>query len=242
MSTIESTLAERGARYGKFSEHAEIAQSIQDAMRVPPGWARLAPDQKQALTVIADKVARMLNGDPNYIDNWHDIIGYAKLVEDRLNERSAAEWTEANAAQPRVRADHKLELDAEPYYPVVQNNWIKWPGGDMPVLEGTLVDVVYRDGCEVGDLRAGLFEPHRVRSALTWAHIDSPSDIVEYRLSVVSEGWKPWPGGTIPVPSYKQVEIRMRQHGTQIGRAGSFRWHWSLASPSADIVEYRVIG
>ena len=27
---------------------------------------------------------KILNGDPNYVDNWHDIIGYAKLIEDRL--------------------------------------------------------------------------------------------------------------------------------------------------------------
>ena len=81
---IDDTLAERGARYGKFSEHAIIAQDIQDAMRKPAGWASLMPDQKQALTVIADKIARMLNGDPNYADNWHDIIGYSKLVENRL--------------------------------------------------------------------------------------------------------------------------------------------------------------
>ncbi|HEM7801988.1 TPA: hypothetical protein U2L32_002528 [Burkholderia cenocepacia] len=84
MPEITETLAERGARYGVFAEHADIAQALQDAMRATGGWSKLAADQKQALTVIADKIARMLNGDPNYVDNWHDIIGYAKLVEDRL--------------------------------------------------------------------------------------------------------------------------------------------------------------
>lgn len=83
-SDIENTLSERGARYGEFKDHAVIAQGLQDTMRAAPGWARLAPDQKQALSVIADKIARMLNGDPNYLDNWHDIIGYSKLVETRL--------------------------------------------------------------------------------------------------------------------------------------------------------------
>ena len=87
-SNIEATLAERGARYGAFRDHAVIAQNLQDSMRNTEGWNRLAPDQKQALSVIADKIARMLNGDPNYIDNWHDIIGYAKLVEDRLMEKT----------------------------------------------------------------------------------------------------------------------------------------------------------
>ncbi len=81
---ISNTLKERGERYGAFADHAAIAQRIQDSMRDAPGWQRLAADQKHALTVIADKIARMLNGDPDYIDNWHDIIGYSKLVEARL--------------------------------------------------------------------------------------------------------------------------------------------------------------
>lgn len=82
--SIESTLEERGNRYGSFEHHAEIAQELQDVMRRQMGWVCMAPDQKQALTVIADKIARMLNGDPSYRDNWHDIVGYAKLVDDRM--------------------------------------------------------------------------------------------------------------------------------------------------------------
>jgi hypothetical protein len=80
---IEDTLKERGSRYGDFTDHAEIAQAIQDIMRLSGGWGRLTAVQKQALTVIADKQARILSGDPNYTDNWHDIQGYAKLAEDR---------------------------------------------------------------------------------------------------------------------------------------------------------------
>jgi hypothetical protein len=92
MTNIEETLAERGSRYGGFTKHASIAQQLQTVMREQPGWHNLAMDQRQALTVISDKIARMLNGDPDYRDNWHDIIGYAKLVEDRLakdEERTA---------------------------------------------------------------------------------------------------------------------------------------------------------
>lgn len=81
--SIEDTLAERGSRYGDFTDHAAVAQDLQDTMR-DHGWKRLSFVQKQALTVIADKIARILTGDPNYADNWHDIQGYAKLVEDRL--------------------------------------------------------------------------------------------------------------------------------------------------------------
>lgn len=83
MTDVQATLAERGARYGDFSDHSVIAQQLQDVMRETPGWARLSPDKRQALTVIADKQARILSGDPEYRDNWHDIQGYAKLAEDR---------------------------------------------------------------------------------------------------------------------------------------------------------------
>lgn len=86
---LQNTLNERGKRYGSFAEHARIAQALKDVMwNTGEGWRRMAQDQKQALEVIADKIARILNGDPDYNDNWHDIQGYAKLVEDRLNENS----------------------------------------------------------------------------------------------------------------------------------------------------------
>lgn len=102
---IDATLAERGARYGEFKDHAVIAQGLQDTMRAAPGWTRLAADQKQALSVVADKIARMLNGDPNYIDNWHDIIGYSKLVENRLlGEVSAAAIADAVKVQGKGRS------------------------------------------------------------------------------------------------------------------------------------------
>ncbi len=88
--TIETTLNERGARYGDFARHAKIAQDLQDVTRATEGWARLDAAQRQALTVICDKIARIISGDPNYADNWHDIQGYAKLVEDRLPKEEKA--------------------------------------------------------------------------------------------------------------------------------------------------------
>ena len=34
---------------------------------------------------------RILNGDPDYHDSWHDIVGYAQLVADELSgNREAA--------------------------------------------------------------------------------------------------------------------------------------------------------
>jgi hypothetical protein len=82
--SIDQTLTERGSRYGTFAGHAYITQNIKDAMKDSPNWESLDKDMKECLEMIAHKVGRILNGDPNYADSWHDIVGYAKLVDDRL--------------------------------------------------------------------------------------------------------------------------------------------------------------
>lgn len=86
MSSIESTLEERGNRYGSFDEHARITQNIKRAMQDSPNWGALPDDMKEALEMNAHKMGRILNGDPEFHDSWHDIIGYTKLVADRLEQ------------------------------------------------------------------------------------------------------------------------------------------------------------
>ena len=83
---IEDTLSQRGARYGDFCEHARITQNLKRAMGDSPNWLDLSDDKREALDMIAHKIGRILNGDPNYHDSWHDIEGYAKLVADKLAE------------------------------------------------------------------------------------------------------------------------------------------------------------
>jgi hypothetical protein len=122
--TIEKTLAERGARYGDFTDHAFISQQLQDTMRDSGGWWRLSDDKRQALTVIADKIARILTGDPEYKDNWHDIQGYAKLAEDRCKEREPARHDDT----------------------IVTGEWVKWDGGLMPVYPTARVEAELRCG------------------------------------------------------------------------------------------------
>lgn len=81
---IDDTLAERGSRYGDFEGHALITQTLKNTMVLTPKWHTLALDQREALDMVMHKVGRILNGDPNYIDSWTDIIGYTRLVEKRL--------------------------------------------------------------------------------------------------------------------------------------------------------------
>lgn len=81
---IDATLAERGGRYGKFKEHARITQNLKRAMADSPNWDKLSDSQRESLEMVVHKIGRILNGDPNYHDSWHDIVGYTKLVADEL--------------------------------------------------------------------------------------------------------------------------------------------------------------
>ena len=84
--TITQTLTDRGNCYGPFIGHAEVTQRLKRVMaeELAKRGKPLADDQWEALEMIAHKIGRIINGDPDYDDSWADIAGYAKLVSDRL--------------------------------------------------------------------------------------------------------------------------------------------------------------
>lgn len=84
-SPTEALITERGSRYGKFKDGADIMQSLKDTMRDVDGWNNLTASQKEALDMIQHKIGRILNGDPTYDDSWKDIAGYATLIVNELN-------------------------------------------------------------------------------------------------------------------------------------------------------------
>src|SRR5690625_7728704 len=81
---VDKTLKQRSKTYGDFSSLSVIANDLKLSMRASDGWIRLEPEHKEALDMIAHKIARIINGDPNHLDSWHDIAGYATLVEQEL--------------------------------------------------------------------------------------------------------------------------------------------------------------
>lgn len=85
VDVVEQLITERGSRYGKFKDGAEIMQELKDVMREVDGWHNLTPSQREALDMIQHKIGRILNGDPTYDDSWKDIAGYATLIVNELN-------------------------------------------------------------------------------------------------------------------------------------------------------------
>jgi hypothetical protein len=82
--TIDQTLAEREKDYGYFADNAGYAQAIKCVFQSSPNWLKMEAHQREALDFIASKIGRLLSGNPNKPDTWHDIAGYAQLVETNL--------------------------------------------------------------------------------------------------------------------------------------------------------------
>jgi hypothetical protein len=103
--TIDQTLAERGSRYGEFTDHADITQGIKEAMSMGNNWETLDNDQRECLEMVAHKIGRILNGDADYIDSWTDIIGYTRLVEKRLITEQAQDKSTCQTAFDKAMKD-----------------------------------------------------------------------------------------------------------------------------------------
>lgn len=91
---IQDTLNERGKRYGEFPDHAYLSQQLKGLLYKAHGANPkrvMEPFHWEALDMICHKIARIINGDPNYDDSWRDIAGYAQLVVNELNREVPAD-------------------------------------------------------------------------------------------------------------------------------------------------------
>jgi hypothetical protein len=83
---IRGILNKREKRYGDYSDVSDTSQRIKNVLRQNPNWDELYQFQRESLDMIANKIARIVNGDKDYVDSWVDISGYAQLVVDRIKE------------------------------------------------------------------------------------------------------------------------------------------------------------
>lgn len=82
MNTAE-LVRQRQGTHGDFSATAEHAQRIKAELRTLPNWRGLTARQREALEMIAVKLARIGCGDVNERDHWDDIAGYALLAREK---------------------------------------------------------------------------------------------------------------------------------------------------------------
>ena len=88
---INETLSTREGQYGQYKVVSQISQDIKKIMRQSPNYYVMPDYARESLDMIANKMARILNGNYYLNDSWHDIGGYAALVvmtnEDLETER-----------------------------------------------------------------------------------------------------------------------------------------------------------
>jgi len=82
--TINDTLSEREKTHGFYRNQAACTQQLKNVMHEMPGWKMLEYFQAQSLDAMADKMGRILAGNPDFKDHWIDIQGYAALVHREL--------------------------------------------------------------------------------------------------------------------------------------------------------------
>ena len=81
---VSQTIAERESTHGPYAPKCATIQALKRTMHTAPNWERLSDAQRESLDLIATKVGRILHGDPDHYDSWHDIAGYARLVAREL--------------------------------------------------------------------------------------------------------------------------------------------------------------
>jgi len=91
MSEINKTLENRKKSHGDFRDNSNISQRIKNIIYDKSKTRVLSNSQYEALDMIAHKISRILAGDANFSDHWHDISGYAMLIEKQLKEDKKTE-------------------------------------------------------------------------------------------------------------------------------------------------------
>lgn len=92
---VRNLLDIRGDMYGQYRIVSEISQDIKRIIRDSPNYKIMPDFARESLDMIANKIARILNGNYYYDDSWRDISGYATLA---LMEIEAIEKHEADNA------------------------------------------------------------------------------------------------------------------------------------------------
>lgn len=79
---IKKVLDHRGSTHGDFAHGAVISQRLKLALAGGVNWETMDVVQREALEAVMGKLARIVTGDPNFIDHYRDIIGYTQLALD----------------------------------------------------------------------------------------------------------------------------------------------------------------
>lgn len=82
---LQETLKQRGSVHGDFWQSAVTRDAMMQAAERTPNYNNMEPAQRRSISMIIEKMARILYGDADCADHWHDIAGYATLIDNKLS-------------------------------------------------------------------------------------------------------------------------------------------------------------
>lgn len=80
MTDVNNTISDRQRTHGNYEDVAQTYDELVRIARACPSFMKMNAPQSMSTEMIMHKLARALNGDPNFTDHWHDIEGYAALA------------------------------------------------------------------------------------------------------------------------------------------------------------------
>lgn len=92
---VAETLQSRDTTHGHYPYVAATIQELKQVARTAEARAMqhsqnkkvcMNAAQQEGLEMILHKIGRILNGDPNTADHWHDIAGYATLNSNLITK------------------------------------------------------------------------------------------------------------------------------------------------------------
>lgn len=87
--SIENTIENRKSSHGDWDEGARVSQQLKSIIK--KRLSESFPDNVfEGIDRICMKLSRIAVGDPLDVDHWHDIAGYATMVEKSLSASKSA--------------------------------------------------------------------------------------------------------------------------------------------------------
>lgn len=83
---IIDILEQKQFQHGDFKDVAAVTKGFHSVIAGSPNYKQTMLSNRQvlALEMISHKMARVLCGDPDYVDHWVDIAGYATLISKSI--------------------------------------------------------------------------------------------------------------------------------------------------------------
>ena len=79
--SVEDTLKQRKNVHGDYRRAAGIKDKMLEEFSKTDNWKQLGAEGHETIRMIVEKLGRIMYGDCFFSDHWHDIAGYATLME-----------------------------------------------------------------------------------------------------------------------------------------------------------------